>query len=195
MPFSYYRKALGNGRSTPILFFIWECLSSKPDKKPKRKESLIKPWSPAFRNLSRPKQNAPSRISNGSKTTRRAPFGRRRLDAFQMAKARTDATFTVRENNLHVETWASQETAQALQKSQKFTVRIRRWDRGRYASKCRNPGRCRLACDRRSSWIIYTFRVCGASGFTNSRGMPQNPSQVRCIITTWKQDTYIIASQ
>src|SRR5205807_10484120 len=66
-PSSYYRKALGNGRSTPILFFIWECLSSKPDKRLKRAESLIKPWSPAFRSPSRLKQNAPWQISNGSK--------------------------------------------------------------------------------------------------------------------------------
>ena len=41
----------------------------KPDKRPKRRESLIKRWSPAFRNLSRPKQSAPSRISSGSEIT------------------------------------------------------------------------------------------------------------------------------
>ena len=29
-------KPLGNGRSMPILIFTWECLSSKPAKRPKR---------------------------------------------------------------------------------------------------------------------------------------------------------------
>ena len=41
---SCYRKALDNGRSTPILFFISECPSSRPDRRPKRAERLIKLW-------------------------------------------------------------------------------------------------------------------------------------------------------
>src|SRR5262245_6334795 len=65
-PSNYYRRALGREHSTPILSFISECLSSRLGKRPKRAESLIKLWSPDFRNPSRPKQNAPSRISNGS---------------------------------------------------------------------------------------------------------------------------------
>ena len=32
------QEGAGNEHSTPILFFIWECLSFKSDKKPRRKE-------------------------------------------------------------------------------------------------------------------------------------------------------------
>jgi hypothetical protein len=66
---SYFRKPLGNGRSTPILFFTWECLSSKPAKRPKRVVPSIERWPAASRSLSRPKQNKPSRPCSGSRTT------------------------------------------------------------------------------------------------------------------------------
>jgi hypothetical protein len=61
VPSSYKRKALGKDRSAPILFFIWECLSSKPNKRVKRVEPLIGLWPAAFRNLSPPKRNEPLR--------------------------------------------------------------------------------------------------------------------------------------
>jgi hypothetical protein len=60
VPSNYYKKVSERKRSALILCFTWECLSSKPDKRPKRKECLIKPWSPAFKNRAPAKPNAPS---------------------------------------------------------------------------------------------------------------------------------------
>src|SRR5437899_2496061 len=63
---NYWKKALEKDRLTPILFSIWECLSFRPDKKPKHATSSIKPWLAVSRSRWHPKQGMPSQIFSQS---------------------------------------------------------------------------------------------------------------------------------
>ena len=60
-PSSCYRKALGNGRSTPILFLSGNVSAPSQTKGRSARSRLIKLWSPAFRNLFATEANTPSR--------------------------------------------------------------------------------------------------------------------------------------